>query len=76
MSYVITAVLCTTYVANLLLLFLLNLNLNQKVKEIMKIFSKENLKPFLIGLSAVMVGLAVHQVVVAPRLKEHFIDKK
>jgi hypothetical protein len=42
----------------------------------MKIFSKENIKPFLIGLSAVMVGLAVHQVVVAPRLKAHFVDKK
>jgi hypothetical protein len=42
----------------------------------MKIFSKENVKPFLITLSAVLVGLAVHQIVVAPRLKEKFVDKK
>jgi hypothetical protein len=31
-------------------------------------FTKENGKMFVVVLAAVMVGLAVHQVVVAPRL--------
>jgi hypothetical protein len=31
-------------------------------------FTKENGKMFVVVLAAVMVGLAVHQVVVSPRL--------
>ena len=31
-------------------------------------FTKENGKHFVVVLAAVMVGLAVHQVVVSPRL--------
>jgi hypothetical protein len=31
-------------------------------------FTKENGKTFIVVLAAIMVGLAVHQVVVAPRL--------
>ncbi len=37
----------------------------------MRIFSKENTKPFLITLAAVMVGLAVHQMVVAPKIADY-----
>lgn len=33
-------------------------------------FNKENGKQFLVVLAAVMVGLAVHQKFVAPRLKK------
>jgi hypothetical protein len=33
-------------------------------------FNKENGKLFVVVLSAMMVGLAVHQVVVAPRLSK------
>jgi hypothetical protein len=34
----------------------------------MKLFSKENGIAFVVTLSAIMVGLAVHQVYVAPML--------
>lgn len=34
----------------------------------MKLFSKENGIAFVVTLTAMMVGLAVHQVYVAPRL--------
>tara|TARA_R100000908_G_C3655067_1_gene84985 strand:- start:57 stop:236 length:180 start_codon:yes stop_codon:yes gene_type:complete len=51
-------------------------DIEQYKKYVVKeIFSKANIKPFVITLTAVMVGLAVHQVVVAPRLKAKFIDK-
>tara|TARA_R110001599_G_C12211952_1_gene656634 strand:+ start:1458 stop:1580 length:123 start_codon:yes stop_codon:yes gene_type:complete len=34
----------------------------------MKLLTKEYTKPFFITLTAMMVGLAVHQMVVAPKI--------
>jgi hypothetical protein len=42
---------------------------NIKIKT-MKIFNKENGISFLVTLTAVMVGLAVHQLYVAPRISK------
>ena len=36
----------------------------------MKIFNKQNGISFLVTLTAVMVGLAVHQLYVAPRISK------
>lgn len=38
--------------------------------QTMKLFTKENGTAFIVTLAAVMVGLAVHQRFVAPRIKK------